>query len=79
MKTTEIITQNFVKVGQTGRTLKVQIFTDGEFVTARVGYKGTTVVKPFKIQEGVMEKVGDWTAGKVMPIVLGMADFLSEK
>lgn len=84
MKTTEIITQNHLKVGTTGEALQTKIYTstDSEgtqWVTATASYRGITVVCPRQVSEGVMEGLGDWLAGKVMPIVLGMQDYLSER
>ena len=84
METTmELVTQNHLKVGHTGEVLRTKIYTsvgsDGtKWVTATASYRGITCVCPRQVKEGVMQELGDWLAGKVMPIVLGMSDFLAE-
>lgn len=81
--TMELVTQNHMKVGYTGEVLRTKIYTsiDREgvkWVTASVSYRGITSVYPRHETEGVMEEIGAWLAGKAMPIVLGMQDYLAE-
>jgi hypothetical protein len=79
----ELVTQNHLKVGYTGEVLRTSIYknTDDkgiEWVTASASYRGYTCVFPRRMSEGVIQELGDWLAGKVMPIVLGLADFIAE-